>query len=99
MAAAAPGRILLFNLDDYVKYRLRYIEDGIITPLGLHLEKNHKRRLERMSAKNRTEQDLNVPRRQSLTIKEQHFIRTHSELEREFEKLSLSDDYTRHTLS
>lgn len=74
--------------------RRRSCEDGIITPLGLHLEKNHKRRLERMRARNRTEKDLNVPRRQSLTTEEKHFIRTHSELEREFEKLSLSDDYT-----
>ena len=92
MSAGAPERVLLFNLDDYVRYGLKYIEDSIIMPLGLPLEKDHTRRLTRMGGKNRTEEDLKLLRRKSLTMQEQDFIRAHPELEREFEKLSLASD-------
>ena len=90
MSAGAPGRVLLFVLDDYVRHGFQYIADCIIDPLGLRLTQSHRRRIEQMRAKNRTEEDLKLVRRRNLTAEEQHFIRTHPELDEEFEKLRFS---------
>jgi hypothetical protein len=90
MTERAPGRVLLFNLDDHVRRGPAYIEENILMPLGLKLTKDHKQELERMSATNRTEEDLNIPRRRELTKAEQDFIRAHPELESEFRKLCAS---------
>ena len=87
MVARAPARVLLFNLDDYIGRGLAYIEKNIINPLELELSRDHRSDLERMNARNRTEEDLNTPRRRELTEAEQAFIRSHPELEAEFMKL------------
>jgi hypothetical protein len=90
MVAHAPARVLLFNLDDYIGRRLAYIEKNIITPLELELSHEHRCELERMNARNRTEEDLKIPRRRELTKAEDAFIRSHPELETEFMKLCAS---------
>lgn len=90
MVADAPRRVLLFNLDDHVKYGFEYIENRIVAPLDLQLKALHRRRLERMGPRNRTEEDLNVPRRKVLTSGEEEYIRAHPELDREFGKLCIS---------
>lgn len=87
MTAGAPGRVLLFNLDDYVRFGFAYIEENIITPLSLDLTEHRRQELESMSGANRTEEDLNIPRRRELTRLEQDFILAHPELESEFRKL------------
>ena len=90
MSAGAPGRVLLFVLDDYVKHGLQYIKDGIIDPLGLRLTDDHRRKLEQMRAKNRTEEDLKLTRRRKLTTVEQRFLRAHPDLDKVFETLRFS---------
>lgn len=99
MTARAPERTLLFNLDDYIEHGLQYIEDCIIAPLGLHLGKEHRERLKKVKARNRTAEDLKLPRRKSLTTEEQRFVNMHPELDREFEKLRLSYQRSRQALS
>lgn len=89
MTVRAPERTLLFNLDDYISQGLQYIEDRILAPLGLPLGKEHRRKLNKVSARNRTAEDLKLPRRKGLTTEEQDFIHAHPQVEREFEKLSL----------
>lgn len=92
MAARTPRRVLLFNLDDHVMRGFAYVEQNIIAPLGLKLTKDHRQELEQKSAINRTEEDLNIPRRRELTKAEQDFIRAHPELDSEFRKLCASCD-------
>lgn len=87
MTSGARGRVLLFNLDDHVKLGLAYIEENIITPLGLKIMEDHRSRLEQAGARNRTEEDLNIPRRRQLTRAEQAFVCAHPELEMEFKRL------------
>ena len=99
MSARAPERALLFNLDDYIKHGLQYIENFITAPLGLHLGNEHRQRLKKVKARNRTAEDLKLPRRKVLTTEEQQFIHAHPELEREFEKLCLSYKCPRQALS
>lgn len=99
MTAEAPGRALLFNLDDYIQHGLQYIEDLIMAPLGLHLENEHRQRLKTVKPRNRTAEDLKLPRRTGLTIDERQFIDAHPELETEFEKLCLSYNCSRQALS
>lgn len=97
MSTRAPDRVLLFNLDDYVKLGLEYIDKRIIRRLNLTAGKDRRDELEQMGAKNRTE-DFNVPRRRELTEAESDFIRAHPELDTEFEKLCMSDRMATHVL-
>lgn len=87
MASGASGRVLLFNLDDYIKLGFAYIEDNIITPLGLDLAEDHRQHLSRVGATNRTEEDLKISRRRELTKGERDFVLAHPELDTEYRKL------------
>lgn len=91
MKGAAPDRVLLFNLDDHVKYGLNYIEKNVIRPLGLKVADDHRKKLKRMRGSNRTEEDLKIPRRKELTTSEQRFLGKHPELEIAFRKLCCPD--------
>jgi hypothetical protein len=87
MKGAASDRVLLFNLDNHVKYGIDHVETSVIHPLGLKLTVAHREKLERMKARNRTEGDLKIHRRTELTAKEQKFLDRHPELDIAFRRL------------
>ena len=87
MTEAASDRVLLFNLDNHVKYGIDHVETSVIHPLGLKLTVNHRTKLERMKARNRTEGDLKIPRRTELTAKEQKFLDRHPEIDVAYQRL------------
>lgn len=87
MKAAAPDRVLLFNLDDHIRYGLEHIERNVIHPLALKPTEQHLEKLRRMRGRNRTEKDLKIPRRKELTGSERRFVEKHPELESAFQAL------------
>ncbi len=92
MKATAPQRVLLFNLDDHIRLGISYIQKEIIGPLGLKLTSDHRKRLMRMRARNRTEHDARMPRRKTLTIDEQTYINDHPEIDIAYRKLCVPDN-------
>jgi hypothetical protein len=81
MKGAAPERVLLFNLDNHVKIGMDHVETNVIRPLGLKMTNDHRKRIERMKGRNRTEEDLKLPRRRELTRSEQKYVDRHPELD------------------
>lgn len=87
MKKAAPDRVLLFNLDNHVRMGIDHVESNVIRPLGLKLSDEHRRKIKRMKGRNRTEEDLKIPRRKTLSTSEQQFVNRHPELEIAFREL------------
>lgn len=87
MKERAPDRVLLFNLDSHVQKGIKHVETNIIRPLGLKLTGEHRKKIQRMKGKNRTEEDLKIPRRKELMKGEQLFLDQHPELEIVFREL------------
>ena len=87
MKEAAVDRVLLFNLDNHKRYGIDHVEKNVICPLGLKLTDEHRNRIMRMKGKNRTEEDLKIPRRKKLSTSEQQFLGRHPELEKVFQEL------------
>ena len=87
MKEVAPDRVFLFNLDSHVQMGIIHVEKNIICPLGLKLTGEHRKKTQRMKGKNRTEEDLKIPRRKVLTTSEQRFVDRHPELETVFREL------------
>ena len=87
MKECAPARVLLFNLDKHVEMGIDHVEVNIIRPLGLKLTGEHRKKLKRMRGRNRTEEDLKIPRRKALTANEKKFLYRHPELELVFREL------------
>lgn len=83
----APDRVLLFNLDDHIKYGFGYLEKNVIEKLGLNLDSNLRARLASMGAKNQTVKVSVNPRRESLTKEEEAYVRSRPALDAEFRKL------------
>jgi hypothetical protein len=87
MKKQAPSRVLLFNLDSHVQKGIKHVETSVIHPLGLKLTGEHRKKIQRMKGKNRTEEDLKIPRRKELVRDEQLFLDQHPELEIVFREL------------
>ena len=87
MKQAAPDRVLLFNLDNHVTIGIDHVEKNVILPLGLELTNDHRKKIKRMRGSNRTEEDLNIPRRKELSRNEQKFVDQHPELELAYREL------------
>ena len=87
MKETAIDRVLLFNLDNHKRYGIDHVETNIIRPLGLELTNDHRKKIMRMKGKNRTEEDLKIPRRKELSTSEQRYIGRHPELEIVFQEL------------
>ena len=87
MKEAAPDRVLLFNLDNHVNMGIDHVETSVIRPLGLMLTADHRKKVKRMKGRNRTEEDLNIPRRKKLVRGERIFLDQHPELEIAFREL------------
>jgi hypothetical protein len=87
MKTTAPDRVLLFNLDNHITIGIDHVESNIVRPLGLKLTVEHRRKIKRMKGRNRTEEDLKIPRRKVLSTSEQKFVDRHPELEIVFRKL------------
>lgn len=87
MKEAASDRVLLFNLDGHIQYGIDHVETNVIRPLGLKLTDAHRKKIERMKGKNRTEEDLKIPRRKALSTSEQGFVDRHPELEMAFREI------------
>ena len=87
MKEAAIDRVFLFNLDSHIRYGIDHVETNVIRPLGLKLTDDHRKKIKRMKGKNRTEEDLKIPRRKKLSTGEQRFVDRHPELEIVFREL------------
>lgn len=87
MKDAAPDRVLLFNLDNHVKMGIEHTVSNVIRPLGLKLTREHRKKITRMKGRNRTVEDLKIPRRKELTRSEQKFLDRHPELDLAFREL------------
>ncbi|MGY6532503.1 sulfotransferase [Glycocaulis sp.] len=87
MVKRAPGRVLLFNLDDHIAAGVGYVRAQILDPLGLELDSAMEAELEAMGATNRTEADNNAVRRRTLNEAEQAYIATRPKLFSEFAAL------------
>src|SRR5690606_24451414 len=83
MKEAAPDRVLLFNLDNHVRIGIDHVETNVIRPLGLKMTADQRQKIKRMKGRNRTEEDLKLPRRKELTKSEKKFIDRHPELDLE----------------
>jgi hypothetical protein len=70
-----------------VQKGIKHVETSVIHPLGLKLTGEHRKKIQRMKGKNRTEEDLKIPRRKELVRDEQLFLDQHPELEIVFREL------------
>lgn len=91
MKAAAPGRVLIFNLDDYLAEGIPYLARNIFRPLRLKLAPEQRQEIARMGATNRTEEDLKLLRRRELTPTEVKYLLAHPEIEMAYAKLCAED--------
>ena len=87
MKDTAPDRVLLFNLDSHIRMGIDHVESNVILPLNLKLTSEHRRKIGRMKGRNRTEEDLKIPRRKQLTSTEQRFLERNPELDLRFREL------------
>jgi hypothetical protein len=85
--AAAPGRVLLFNLDDHVRYGFEYTRSAVLDPLGLKPSSKHYERLAQQGPTNTTEGDHGRKRRTELTPRERQVIEARPELRELFRAL------------
>lgn len=79
-AAAAPGRVLLFNLDDHVRHGFEYTRSAILEPLGLQASPDHYERLAHHGPTNTTAGDHGRKRRTELTPRERQVVEARPEL-------------------
>ena len=87
MKEKSPNKIVLFNLDDRIKYGFEYVEQSILNPLGLVPDDMLRQKLAGMGARNQTVEVAKVPRRRELTPSEARYIGKRPELANLFEKL------------
>jgi hypothetical protein len=86
MKLEAPGRVLLFNLDDFRSRGLPYLRQNIFKPLRLRVSRDHRKELTGMSAVNRTV-DLKLKRRRELTKAEADYVKSRPALISAYEAL------------
>jgi hypothetical protein len=90
MKNAAPYRVLLFNLDDFIAQGFTYLEREIINKLGLTMSNSQRDFLTKLPPSNATEEKFGLERRQSMTEKEREYYLSRPELVDEFKKLCIS---------
>ena len=81
MKAAAPERVLVFDLDEHIRSGWSYVETKILVPLGLEPRDDaHRNTLASAGPINTTEAITEKPRRKELTAEELVYLDAHPEL-------------------
>ena len=83
----AADRIVLFNLDDHIKYGLDYTQSSVLKPLGLQPAQTHRDKLMAKGPTNTTEGDHGRKRRTELNPRERAFVASRPELDDLFQAL------------
>lgn len=84
---AAPERVLIFNLDDHMRYGFSYVERNVLSRLELSPDESLREKLAGLGAVNETDKIAGVVRRRELSSAERIFIQSRSDIDEEFGKL------------